>query len=244
MMRGSRSFVALLLVCADASGCSKDDTPPNAPLGELTGTRNTPQPDAGQAGGASDDAGAADGSVDAGAPASACLRVPTLSTSVEDATGETSTEQPADFLVTRQAELWSADCDTPRLTIALSDGFCPVGLGHELSLSFSVNDIQDGAIHLGNNAVASELESDAIRARYTRPKRLKPSGVWGTCAAASGQIVFFEAPVLTAGSLFQARYQLNLTPCDGSDADPEFVVGTFKIRLSHSLAASCPDRSE
>jgi hypothetical protein len=243
MTPGPRSFVALLLTCAGL-GCSKDDTPPNAPLGELTGTHNTPQRDAGQDGGSGDDAGAADASVDAGAPASACLRVPTLSTSVEDATGETSTEQPGDFLVTRQAELWSDDCDNPRLTIALSDGLCPVGLGHELSLSFSVNDIEDGAIHLGNNAVASEIESDAVRVRYTRPKRLKPNGVWGTCAAASGQIVFFEAPVLSAGSLFQARYQLNLTPCDGSDADPQFVVGTFKIRLNYSLATICPSRSK
>jgi len=239
MMRGLPGYVAFALsLCASAS-CTDEDAPPNAPLGEMTGTRNYPPRDASQ----EEDAGEDAGPRDAGAPASACLRVPVLSASFEDSTGETSSERPADFVVERQAEVWSSDCSNPQLTIQLSDGYCPEGLGHELSLTFSVNDIEDGAIHLGNNAVASEAESPSIRARYKRPVRLKPNGEWGTCNGASGQLVFFEAPQLTSGSLFQARFQLNLTACDGSDAEPQFVVGTFKLRLSYSVTSVCPARS-
>mgnify|MGYP003444758356 FL=1 len=238
MVRGSASSVALLFSLCAGPSCSDDPAPPNGPLGEMSSTSNNPPPAR-----TDDDAGTDAGRADAGGPASACLRVPTLSASVEDLPGETSTERPADFLVSRQSESWSADCKNPQLTIALSDGYCPTGLGHELSLTFSVNDLEDGVIHLGNNAVASELESPSIKVRYTRPARLKVHGVWGTCAAASGQLVFFEAPVLTAGSLFQARYQLELTACDGSRAEPQFVVGTFKLRLSYSLANVCPMRS-
>ena len=245
MRRGSTPVVVvawLFTLCA--SSCSKDDpAPPNAPLGELTGSRSTTR-DAGQDPAAEDSGTSSDAGSDAGPTASACLRVPVLSTSVEDSTGQTSTEQPADFVVSRQAELWSNDCADPQLTLALSDGPCPLGLGHELSLTFSVNAIEDGAIHIGNNAVASEVETPFIRARYTRPARLKPHGVWGTCAGAEGTLVFFEAPVLTVGSLMQARYQLSLTACDGSGADPEFVVGTFKVPLSHAIAGICPDRSK
>jgi hypothetical protein len=241
MTRGSPSFVAFVLLCWSGAGCKDESAPPNAPLGGITTTRNYPQPD----GGPVPDAGEEDaGPSDAGVPASACLRVPVLNASFEDSPGETSTERPADFVVSRQAELWGSDCSNPQLTIALSDGLCPAGLGHELTLTFSVNDIEDGAIHLGNNAVVSDVESSSIRVRYTRPIRLKPNGVWGTCSGASGQIVFYEAPVPTAGSLFQARYQLELTPCDGTSAEPQFVVGTFKIRLSYSIASVCSTRAK
>ena len=241
MKRGWPSTLAIGLLCCVAASCKDDPAPPHAPIDGITTTRNYPQPD----GGGDQDAGGEDaGAPDAGVPASACLRVPVLNATFEDSPGETSTERPADFVVSRQEELWSADCTNPQLTIALSDGLCPGGLGHELTLTFSANDIEDGAIHLGNNAVGSDVESGSIRARYTRPIRLKPNGVWGTCSGASGQIVFLEAPVLTAGSLFQARYQLTLTPCDGSSAEPIFVVGTFKVPLSYSLARLCSTRSD
>jgi hypothetical protein len=241
MTRGSPSFVAFLLLGCVSAGCKDDKAPPFAPLGGISTTRNLPQRDGGQEpDGGDEDAGP----IDAGVPASACLRVPVLSTSFEDSPGETSTERPADFVVSRQAELWSSDCSHPQLTISLSDGFCPAGLGHELNLTFSVNDIEDGAIHLGNNAIVSDSESSSIRVRYSRPIRLKPHGVWGTCTGASGQIVFFEPPGLTAGSLFQARYQLTLPPCDDSSEEPMFVVGTFKLRLSYSVASICSTRTE
>lgn len=242
MTRGSPSFFGLMLLCCVGASCEDGDKYPAVPIDVMTTTRNDPPRDAGR----DEDAGQQEdaGPVDAGSPASACLKVPVLNGSFEDFPGETSTERPADFVVTRQAEIWSDDCTQPRLTISLSDGFCPTGLGHQLDLTFSVNDIEDGAIRLGNNAVGPETDAPFIRARYTRPSRLKPNGVWGTCSGASGQIVFFEAPILTAGSLFQARYQLELSPCDGSASATQFVVGTFKMRLSYSIASVCRTRTE
>ena len=242
MKRGSPSFFGLMLLCSVGASCEDDAMHPAVPIDVMTTTRTDPPPDAGRDEDAGQDEDA--GPVDAGAPGSACLKVPVLNGSFEDFPGETSTERPSDFMVTRQAENWSDDCSNPRLTISLSDGSCPTGLGHELNLTFSVNDIEDGAIRLGNNAVGPEADSPSIRVRYTRPSRLKPNGVWGTCSGASGQVVFFEAPVLTAGSLFQARYQLELTPCDGSSAATQFVVGTFKVRLSYSIGSVCSTRTK
>lgn len=246
-MRGSPWSAALVLLCCAGASCKDDPAPPLVPVDGFTTNRNNPRDAGKEEDGGDEDAGPTQPR-DAGtvpmAGASACLKVPVLSVTAEDATGETSTEQPSDFVASRQAELWSTDCSNPQLTIALSDGVCPTGGGHELRLTFSVNDIEDGAVHIGNNAIDAETETSSIRARYTRPIRLKPNGVWGTCNGASGTIVFFEAPELRAGSLFQARYQLELTPCDGSGAAPILVVGTFKIPLSYSIATVCSTRTE
>jgi hypothetical protein len=69
-----------------------------------------------------------------------------------------------------------------------------------------------------------------------------PHGTWGTCADVTGMLVFHEAPVLTASASLQARYELLLTPCDGSTNAPIEVDGSFKLQLRFALNEICPTR--
>lgn len=180
---------------------------------------------------------AGDGSV----PATSCERVAAVRSVGEDPSNVTSTEAPVDFLVARQAEKWTQDCTNPKLIIELSDGTCPDGWGHQLSLAFSVNDIQDGAVHVGNNAVLAESDASSIQARYTRPVPLSPAGIWGTCDGASGLVVFLEAPDLSEGSILRFEYSLQLTPCDSMTTEPmQMVSGTVKLQLRYQLSEFCP----
>jgi hypothetical protein len=65
--------------------------------------------------------------------------------------------------------------------------------------------------------------------------------MWGSCGAASGEVVFLEAPgSLTKGQILQARYQLLLAACDGSTNAPIEVDGAFKVELRYDFASLCP----
>jgi hypothetical protein len=190
------------------------------------------------------DAGESDaGSADAVVLTRSCGRVPVVQTSGEDIASATSTERPADFLVARQSEAWIVDdCANPKLTLEFSDGLCPAGSGHQLSFTLDLDNLADGAIHAGNNEVLPDGDGVGIRIRYTRPSRLQPNGTWGTCAGAAGQLIFLNEPKPSAGAILDARYDMILTPCDGSDQEPQVVVGSMRVILRFGLNRFCPDR--
>jgi hypothetical protein len=221
-----------------------------APFGPTTGAdgvvvvsaeRDASKPTADDDAGPGPDAGTA---ADVAPPAFSCERV----AGVRDTGGDTmfdvtSTTDPPDFVVTRQAIRWNSDCVNPIMTIELSDGTCPRGLGHQLEISLSVNDIEDGLVHIAENNLLPEADSTQITVRYTRPTRLRPHGTWGTCAGVTGTIIFVEAPDVIARANLQARYQFMLTPCDGTTNAPIAVYGAFKLQLRYALSELCPTRS-
>jgi hypothetical protein len=186
-----------------------------------------------------DDSGKA---VDAGSPVTYCTRVTVPAGGVEDNPIATFIKAPGDFTLTRQVERWSNDCDDPKLMLEFSDGKCPFGSGHSLTFTFSYRALVDGVLHGGNNMVGADKETPALSVRYTRPKKkLEPYGLWGTCEAAEGQLIFAEAPVPQAGKYLTARFQLSLTKCgEVSDDKPQFVEGAFHLLLRTSLSDACP----
>jgi len=188
------------------------------------------------------DAGATDASVVTRLTRS-CGHVAVVQTSGEDIESATSTERPQDFLVSRQTEHWIVDdCANPKLSLEFSDGVCPTGLGHQLSFTFDLNDLADGAIRGGNNEVVPDGDATGIQVRYTRPSRLAPSGTWGTCASAAGQLIFLTEPNPSAGAILDARYDMILASCDGTDREPQVLVGSMRVILRYGLNKFCPDR--
>jgi len=244
----SASGLVVMGLCAMATCAACADERPNVPFGPTTGGDGVSvveaDEDSGRTSGDDEDAGVVDAGTDASVPASSCEQIEGFrSIDSTDLKSATSTVTPADFVVTRQAIRWSADCENPILTVELSDGTCPTGYGHQLAISFSINDIEDGVITVGGNALLPEAESSRITARYTRPSRLVlPHGTWGTCAGVTGMLVFLEAPELTASASLQARYEFLLTPCDASTNAPIEVDGSFKLQLRFTLNEICPTR--
>jgi hypothetical protein len=242
-----RAALPLVLIAVSAiSACSKtqDSTPfANVNGGDPARGDDNSSKDSGtalvDAGNLSD----ADAGGDAGntmLPAVSCERVAAMPALDGDAPSATAVEAPADFSVTRQGLYWDGTCEQPNLTVQLSDGNCPNGNGHELDITFSLNDIQDGAVHGGDNDIVADVDARGIKVRYTRPKRLSPTGTWGTCGSVTGILIFLEAPDITSGSELQAHYQFTLAPCDGTDNANFDVAGEFKVLLRHSLNELCP----
>jgi hypothetical protein len=233
-----RTALGLCMVAVLLAGCGEGNGP-KAPSGPQSGVDvvHVGPPPADEDSGVTPPPSTADAGRDAGVPAYSCEHVEALRSSGDSTDNLTSTELPGDFVVTRQAVSWSTDCTT--LTIQLSDGNCPGGSGHELDLAFSIMALQDGLVRLGNNDVSADSRN--IVATYVRPNRLKPYGTWGSCGAASGQVIFLDAPgTLTKGSILQARYQLSLPACDGSANSLIEVDGAFKIQLRYDFATVCP----
>jgi hypothetical protein len=239
----STPHTLLLLAGLSLLGACKDDDRPSVPAApnqEPTtpiGVGHPPD------GGDEEDAGEPrDAAPDSGPvlPAFTCERVEVLGSSGEDTPNLTSTDNPHDFKVSRQAVSWL--CDPKRLVIALSDGNCPKGAGHELTLELSVAAVQDGAIRLGMNRLQAEADRPDIRVRYTRPKRLKPNGVWGNCKEPMDEslLTFLEAPDVALRSILQARYSFTLPACDDTSNAPILVSGAFKLTLRLDPAEACP----
>jgi hypothetical protein len=245
-MRCKPLLLALACLAACAGACRKDE--PFVPQATVSGDDT---PGYGQTTKPADDTDAGpDVSKDAGPlpdagapPAFSCERIEALVTTGEDSPNQTSIALPTDFAVTRQAEEWGASCTLPTLTIQLSDGNCPRGAGHELDITLKVNDVEDGVIHGGNNPVYQETDSNSITVRYQRPGRIRPTGTWGTCADATGQLIFLEPPTLTAGATLQARFELTLTDCTDAGQPSEDVSGAINLELRHDISEFCASRS-
>jgi hypothetical protein len=229
-----RSWSLIAAACA-LLACSDEERVPPAPG----------PTDSSNSGENKRDAGSKDQDEDAGAPPlgespiSFCTRVTPPAASGADNPVGTYLTMPGDLTLTRQVERWNDDCSELRLILEFTDGACPTGLGHSLTFSFGYQDFLDGVIHGGNNAVGADAETPAISVRYVRPNRLAKHGTWGTCEGAEGQIVFIEAPTPRAGNYVRARFQLSLSPCDGTTGDPYFLDGAFNLLMRTSATDVC-----
>jgi len=177
-----------------------------------------------------------------------CANVP-ATTLGADLSGDfvTAIGSPTDFQVTRVVAAWEASCAKPSIRIALSDGACPSGHGHELTFRFAADAIGSGAIHGGLNTVVPDGDvvadagpRDNIPIRYVRPSHLEPNGTWGTCAGSSGTLDLVGEVDTKAGTLFQGRFDLQLTACDDSKNVGQDVTGTFSATLRRGLKDVCP----
>ena len=109
-----------------------------------------------------------------------------------DGTLRTGISLPGDFQVTRAEATWQDGCAPPTILVELSDGNCPFGGAQRLDILLQADAI-DGAtptILSGLNTLTAEPDSNGITVRYTRPKRLTPSGTFGSCSGMPGSITF------------------------------------------------------
>jgi hypothetical protein len=170
-----------------------------------------------------------------------CTRIDALMyTAADEVPDVTATLAPTDFKVTREVATWSGDCPSPSMEIALSNGICPSGQGHELVFWLPANSIADGTIALGLNQVEVEPSFNGIRVRYTRPEHYSAEGTYGACSgSAFGMINFFDPPDTTRAEDLRATYDLTLAPCDGKGNPLIEVSGVFNVRVRRTLAMVC-----
>ena len=147
---------------------------------------------------------------------------------------------PLDLRTTRAEAAWEAGCADPMLRITISDGGCSEGNGHELTFWVPAAGVENGSIVIGQNTIAEEPTAGSIRVRYTRPTRLTPNGVWGTCEDASGTLDIIGELSLRGGRHVQATFLLDLTRCDDGEASTQPVNGEFNVELPASLVEVCP----
>jgi hypothetical protein len=150
-------------------------------------------------------------------------------------------DEPHDLDVTRAVGTYEPSCTEPAVRIALSDGKCPGGLGHELTFLLDAAALYDGGIQVGQNLLQAETSISPIRVRYLRPRGLASSGEYGTCGTATSGFLTFRDPRLGTDRLshFEALFQMFLPPCDGSDNAAVQVNGSFDVAMSRSLAQVC-----
>jgi len=124
-----------------------------------------------------------------------CKNVPVVSvveTDTPDAILVNAITAPTGFKVSRVLSSWEPSCVTPTIQIAMSDGSCPSGNGHELRFLISALDIASGTVKQGLNSLVAEPDSQGIRVRYVRSDDVEPEGVWGSCTGAMGMISFMN----------------------------------------------------
>ncbi len=248
----ARALSAALLV--SSLGCQKktSSAPPAGGGGHAINS-------VGGGGGAKQDASTGSPDEDAGAPAPAedagipdlnvlpgeCQEVtPTMLTGEDMANGGffNAIVTPKDFAVSRVVAAWTASCDHPAIVVVMSNGNCPEGGGHELTFKFDAAAItaSDPTIRLGQNPIMPNPEADGIPITYTRPADVSPNGVWGTCKDANGTLDFTTQPDVQIRTNLQARFDLELTPCGGSNTNIETVTGAFNVTLKRGLSDVCP----
>lgn len=151
-----------------------------------------------------------------------------------------SVQNPLDFSVTRVVIGFAPDCAAPTLTLELSDGRCPDGKDHRLTIEFDADAIAHQDISLGDVDIAIAHSKGQINVRYERPANLSPSGTFGTCGGESGVITLTEIPSLSRGSVYSGSYQMTLNACAGSVGAPQDLQGTFNAELHSNLTDLCP----
>jgi hypothetical protein len=244
-MRAITAVFLSLVLCAFAAGCSKKTAlPPAAPGGGGSSTTSTGGGSHPRADAAAMPPGDEDGGRAAAAPVlpNECLNVPASPAGVDLLTSDlvNAIGAPSDFAATRLVAAWEASCAKPTIRIAMSDGACPSGHGHELSFSLAAAALDAGTIHGGLNTIVADPSPDQIAIRYARPNHLDPNGTWGTCNGASGTLDLLGELATKAGTVFQGRFDLLLTACDGSTNGPESVSGTFNASLRRGVKDVCP----
>jgi hypothetical protein len=150
-------------------------------------------------------------------------------------------DEPVDLSVTRTLATWGLACERPTIRIALSDGECPDGDGHELTFFLDYFAIENDLIARGANPIQPESEARDIRVRYVRPGWLEPTGEWGNCGPdPSGSVIFKDRIETDAFDWIQAQFQLQLTACDGSDNPNQQLNGSFDVQLRRGVDQACP----
>lgn len=222
--------VAILLVLTAGTtlgGCGDDSSGPGATTPVLN---MMDEPDATMPPPMDEDAGRDE---DAGTSIPpVCERVDVLQNVGGAADGLNTTTLPDDFGVSRVSV--GFDCDAASLVLEHSDGYCPDGDGHELSIALDVISIEAGTLPSG------PITIDALRSGITiRYRRL--GSEWGNCGSGDmGLIELVDMPSLETHQVLEGRYQLNLVPCDGKlNNDPVEVVGTFHATTDHSFEETC-----
>ena len=100
--------------------------------------------------------------------------------------------------------------------------------------------IRDGTLGLGLHDIVPDSSGGPIRVRYIRPARFAPQGEWGSCDGVTGTFNIAGMPGTRRYDQLQAQFEMKLTPCDGSDLEPQTVQGTFNVVLRRSLDTVCP----
>jgi hypothetical protein len=147
---------------------------------------------------------------------------------------------PTDLQVERAEAAWEEGCVQPSLRVTLSSGNCPDGDGHQLTFFLPADGVEESTLLMGQNLIMPEPAAGFIRVRYTRPTRLEPNGVWGTCNGASGTLDIVGELELIQGRILQGNYTLDLTRCDGGEDSVQLVTGAFRVVVPASLSAVCP----
>jgi hypothetical protein len=147
---------------------------------------------------------------------------------------------PTDLVVTRAEAAWEEGCIQPSLRVTVSSGNCPDGDGHQLTFFLPADGVEESTLFIGQNLIMPEPAAGSIRVRYTRPTRIDPSGVWGTCAGSDGTLDIIGDLELIQGRILQASYILDLTRCDDGEESVQEVTGSFHVEVPASLSAVCP----
>lgn len=248
-MRTSRDYARRLALVATmiahlSAGCeSKGPTakPPSGYQGNLPPGNNgstTLNPPASDAGKRVD----ATVSSDASVPKNwmHCVNV-AAATEPGEGTFNNSVQNPADFSVTRVAVGFSPNCLTPTVVLEMSDGRCPDGQNHRLTIEIDAAAIALQQVSLGEVDLATAHSQGQINVRYERPSGLTPAGVFGTCGGESGVITLSNLPELRRGAIYAGSYQMTLNACAGFEGAPQDVQGTFNAEVAADLSDLCPD---
>ena len=236
-------------------GCSDDDSaPPPASTGGGKGEHVTtggnvghhdagPEEDDEDAGALSRDGGIFGGG---GVVAGECYNVDPAPYMSDTTLGNfnNAIAKPSDFVITRVLATWDMSCVHPTILIALSDGKCPNGKGHELRFYIDAQSIVDGTVISGVNEISPETNNpdtpDPIRVRYFRPEPLEPAGNWGSCSLASGMLsIRGEIDANNLGNV-EGAFDMELTACDGMSAEAQTLIGTFNAKMRRNLLDACP----
>lgn len=148
---------------------------------------------------------------------------------------------PADFPVTRGYAHWIGSCSDPVLEIGLSEGRCPNGSGHELTIQIDGDAINDGTLTVpGANQLQQERPDLPIRVRYQRPSSYFPAGTWGTCDGVFGELTV-ESLDITRDAELKAVFGMTLAACDTFTTTATIAIsGSFDLDLERGIRELCP----
>lgn len=166
------------------------------------------------------------------------LRIP-LSEATQLATLTNTASSPDDFEIGRVEHIF-ADCTRRTLELRLGNGRCTRPRSPELRLEFAASEIEAGRIRQGQIEVRSDRSpaSAGLSVRFRRTDGSN-AGEWGSCGIPTGTLDLRTTPRLERGSTYAGSFDLGLPPCDGTDAEPVIVQGTFNLSLSVSLETAC-----
>lgn len=234
--------LCLFIACADG----EDDIPPAPARGGTPTAPPSIAPDAGadpeQDAGEDDDAGLEPGT-ETGTETGDCdtitpVTIP-LGEAIQSGSLGNTASSPEDFEVGRVEHVF-ADCTRRTLELRFGKGVCTRPRSPELRIEFSAVEIEAGRLRRGQIPVRSD-RSPAAAGLSIRFRRTTGSdaGEWGSCGIPSGTIDLRTTPRLERGAVYTGSYDMSLPPCDGTNAQPVILQGTFNVALSLGIEEAC-----